>query len=169
MEGATLSSFVAKWRVLRSSSEYLRSTSYHSSFRYEATTKSLWGPPRNESVTQVVTALHLILCVYATAPNEFTVLWIWKNDFQLNNCYTHWFQCASFIFSCKVSKAGISSYVANAGATQLWKCNIWTSCFYCWHDSCLPSVVYGVKVGERGASWPGGRFPLFLLKIQFKS
>ena len=27
--------------------------------------------------------------------------------------------------------------------------------------------ILGQKVGERGASWPGGRLPLFLLKIQF--
>ena len=29
------------------------------------------------------------------------------------------------------------------------------------------SAVDATRVGERGASWPGGRLPLFLLKIQF--
>ena len=38
-----------------------------------------------------------------------------------------------------------------------------------WNDiDVLPALTeVFIIVGEKGASWPGGRLPLFLLKIQF--
>ena len=68
-------------------------------------------------------------------------------------------------------QVGIVSYGSETDCT---KGNVYTkvSDFAGWIKSKIvtttpaPPMTTAV-VGERGASWPGGRLPLFLLKIQF--